>query len=76
MSNPLFNALGGGQNGLMQILAQIKNNPMQILAQRFNLPSNMSDPNAIIQHLVSTGQVSQAQIDSAYRQAQQLGFRR
>lgn len=76
MSNPLFSALGGGQQGLMQILAQIKNNPMQILAQRFNLPPNMTDPNAIIQHLVSSGQVSQAQIDSAYRQAQRLGLSR
>ena len=34
-----------------------------------------SDPQAIVQHLVSSGQVSQAQINRAYQQAQQMGFK-
>lgn len=76
MANPLFGMLGGGQPNLMQILAQFKANPMQILAQRFNLPQQMDDPNAIIQHLVNSGQVSQEQINAAYQQAQRLGIRR
>lgn len=53
------------QNNMMQMLMQIKSNPMAVLGQRFNLPQNMSDPNAIIQHLLNTGQVSQSQVNQA-----------
>lgn len=54
-------------NNLMQMLPQIKSNPMALLGQRFNLPQgmNMNDPTAIIQHLLNTGQVSQAQVNQA-----------
>ncbi len=30
---------------------------------RYNIPQGMNDPNAIIQHLLNTGQVSQAQVN-------------
>lgn len=55
-------------NNLLQMLGQLKSNPIQILGQRFNLPQNMNNPNEILQHLMNTGQVSQAQ----YNQAQQM----
>ena len=61
---------------LMQTLQQFKANPMQMLMQRrFNVPPNMSnDPQAILNHLMQTGQVSQDAVNRAY---QQLGqFRR
>ena len=71
MGNPLFGAMGGGVPNVMQLLQQIKANPAQVLAQRFNLPQGVgSDPNAILEHLIRTGQVSQQQIDAAYRTAQ------
>jgi len=55
------------------MLAQIKSNPVQFLAQRrFNIPQGMSDPNAILQHLVSSGQVSQGQINAAFQKGRQL----
>ena len=44
---------------------QFKQNPMAMLSKRFNIPGNMNDPNEIIQHLLNTGQVSQAQVNQA-----------
>lgn len=53
------------QNNMMQMLMQLKSNPMAVLGQRFNLPQNINDPNAILQHLLNTGQVSQSQVNQA-----------
>ena len=60
----------------MQMLPQIKANPMQFLLQRkLNIPQGMTnDPNAIINHLLQTSQVSQAQMNNAYQMAQQMGY--
>ena len=62
---------------IQQMLGQIKSNPMQFLLQRkVNVPQNMmNNPQAIINHLVQTGQVNQNQINSAYQMAQQMGFK-
>ena len=59
-------------NNILQMIAQIKSNPMAVLGQRFNLPQNMSDPNAIIQHLLNTGQVSQQQVNMAMQMRNQF----
>ena len=61
---------------LLQSLQQFKANPMQMLMQRrFNVPPNMvNDPQAILNHLMQTGQVSQDAINRAYQQMGQ--FRR
>ena len=75
--NPIYSAMKGGQPNIMQMLRQFKQNPAQALMQsRFRLPQNvsMNDPNAIINHLVQSGQVSQAQINSAYQAAQRFGI--
>jgi hypothetical protein len=39
---------------------------MQVLTQKFNIPQglNMNDPNAIIQHLLNSGQISQQQVNN------------
>ena len=62
---------------LMQMLPQLKSNPMQFLMQRrLNIPQNMmNDPQAIMNHLLQTGQVNQSQVNSAYQMAQQFGLR-
>lgn len=59
---------------MLSMLNQFRANPAQFLMQRrFNVPANIaSDPNAIMQHLLSTGQVSQAQINQAYQAAQRF----
>lgn len=63
---------------IMQMLGQFKANPMKMLLQRkLNVPQNMmNDPNAIMNHLLQTGQISQSQINNAYQTAQQMGFRK
>lgn len=76
MSNPIYQAMGGGnQFNPMQMLQQLKQNPMQFLMQRrFNIPANVAnDPNAILNHLLSTGQVNQDQVNKAYQTAQKWG---
>jgi len=61
---------------LVGMLQQFRANPMQMLMQRkMNVPQNMAnDPNAILNHLLQTGQISQNQVNQAYQMAQ--GFRR
>lgn len=56
-----------------QMMNQFKQNPMALLSKRFNIPQNIgNDPNAIIQHLMNTGQISQAQYNAANQQAQNM----
>lgn len=60
MANPFFNAMGGNQPNMMQMVQQLKANPIQFLQRAgYNVPSNLNDPNAIIQHLMNSGQISQ-----------------
>lgn len=48
-------------------------NPMQMLMQRMNIPQGMaSDPNAIIQHLMNSGQMNQSQYNQLKRIAGQI----
>ena len=55
----------GNMNEIMNMYQQIKANPVQFLSKRFNIPQNMNDPNAIIQHLLNSGQVTQDQVNQA-----------
>jgi hypothetical protein len=56
----------------LQIIQQLQANPVQFLKQAgLNVPDNLSDPNAIIQHLMNSGQVSQQR----YEQARQFAER-
>lgn len=50
---------------IMEMANQFRQNPMAMLQQRYNIPANMNDPNQIIQYLLNTGQVSQAQVNNA-----------
>lgn len=55
----------GNMKDIMDFYQKFRQNPVQLLNQRFNIPQNvnLSDPNAILQHLMNTGQVSQNQIN-------------
>ena len=61
-------------NNIMGMLQQLKANPLQFIMQRrMNVPQNMmNDPNAILNHLLQTGQISQQQINQAYQMAQRF----
>jgi len=60
-------------NNILGMLQQLQNNPMAMLSQKFNIPQDIDvkDPNAIIQHLMNTGQVSQ----QAYNNARNMAMR-
>lgn len=53
-------------NNIFQAYQQFRANPMQMLMQKYNIPQGIdtSNPNDILQHLLNTGQVSQAQVNS------------
>ena len=69
MNNPMM-----GMNP-MQMVQQLKANPIQFLQRAgFNVPNNLNDPNAIIQHLMNSGQISQQNYERARQMAAQ--FRR
>lgn len=70
MANPLFNMLGGGSNP-MQMLMQLKQNPLSLLQKvGFNIPTNLNNPQQIVEHLTKTGQINQAQLNQAQQMAQ------
>ena len=55
----------GNIKDITDMYQRFRQNPMQMLNQRFNIPQNvnLNDPNAILQHLMNSGQVSQNQIN-------------
>lgn len=59
-------------NNILGMLQQLQSNPMALLSQKFKIPQDLDvkDPNAIIQHLMNTGQVSQ----QAYNNARQMAM--
>ena len=61
MASDLFNQIGGG--GF---------NPTQFMRELQNLKSQGGDPNAMIQNLLNSGRVSQAQLNNAVSRAQQI----
>lgn len=54
----------------MEVARAFRQNPINILQQRYNIPQgiDVSNPNAIIQHLINSGQVSQEQVNQATMQ--------
>lgn len=70
--NPFYNALNP-QNP-MAMLQQLKQNPMQFLAsKKLNVPQEIAnDPQAIADHLVTSGQVSQEAYNRARQMANQM----
>jgi len=76
MANPLFNMLGGGSNP-MQMLMQLKQNPLGLLQRvGFNIPTNLNNPQQIVEHLTKTGQINQAQLNQAQQMARMFGVMR
>ena len=62
MASPMYQQFQQ-PNPMVNMLTQFKQNPMAVLSQRFNIPQNMNDPNEILQHLLNTNQVSQADVN-------------
>ena len=62
MNNPLFNMLGGQQNGMNGLLQRF-----QQFQQQFR-----GDPRQQIQQMLNSGKISQQQYNQAVQMAQQL----
>lgn len=73
--NPIYAAMNNSRPNMMQMLQQLKSNPSQFLMRtKFNIPANViNNPEAVVQHLLSTNQVSQDAVNRAYSMARQLG---
>lgn len=73
MNNPFYRVLN--QPSMNSMLQQIKSNPVAFLAQKgINIPQGMTDPSAILNHLVSSGRVSQNQINAAMQMGKRFGM--
>lgn len=69
MPNPFYNVMN--KPNPMAMLNQLKSNPIAFLRNAgLNVPQNLTDPNAIIQHLMNSGQISQQQFERARQMAQ------
>jgi hypothetical protein len=58
--NPFFGVMGGGRSNMMQQFQQFMNQ------------MKGKDPNAMIQEMVSSGRISQDQLNQVQKQAQQM----
>lgn len=63
MSSPIFNQQNQQRPNFMSALNQLKQNPAQILGMKYNIPQGMTNPEEILQHLLTTGQVTQGQVN-------------
>ena len=56
-------------------MKQFNPNPLvAMLSQRYNLPPNIApDPEAILNHLLNSGQITQGQIDQAVQMRKMFG---
>ena len=62
MSSPIFQQFQQRPN-LFTMLSQLKQDPVAMLSTKYNVPQGMTDPNEILQHLLTTGQVSQDRVN-------------
>lgn len=64
----IFDALNAQQRvpNAFEALQQIKNNPAAVLRLRgLDIPDGMNDPQQIVQHLISSGQISNNALQAA-----------
>lgn len=59
-------------NNLLNMIAQIKGNPSKFFGNMQGV--DMSNPNAIIQHMMNNGQITQEQYNNAVNKAREMGF--
>lgn len=84
MPTPLYetlnkqNPVAPSQNPIATIqsaVAQIKANPAQMLSQAgLKIPTGMTDPNQILNHLLQSGQINQGRLAQAQQMAMRFKF--
>ena len=74
MPSPLYQQFQP-QNNFVTMLNQFKQNPIAMLNKRFNIPQDMNDPDQILQHLLNTNQITQAQVNRVMQMKNDPQFR-
>lgn len=83
----LFDSLGktptpapaaNGSSNPMQVLSQLRSNPIQMLSKAgYNVPENIgNNPQAIVQHLLNTNQITQQRLNQSQIMANRMMGRR
>lgn len=83
----LFDSLGktptptpaaGGSINPMQALSQLRSNPVQMLSKAgYNVPENIgNNPQAIVQHLLNTNQITQQRLNQSQMMVNRMTGRR
>ena len=62
MSSPIFQQFQQRPN-MLTMLSQLKQDPVAMLSTKYSVPKGMTNPNEILQHLLTTGQVTQDQVN-------------
>ena len=62
-------------NNIINMIMQAKQNPMAVISQRFNIPQNIQKPQDMVQHLLDSGQISQAQLNQTMQMSRDPRFR-
>lgn len=73
----IFDRLNGGQANMQDMLQQLQSDPRG-MAQKagFNIPDNlMGNPQAMVQHLIRSGQVGGPVLQRILPMMQQMGIR-
>ena len=70
MNNPLMGGLPSAGMNPAQLLNQLRQDPLGTLRKAgYNVPADISSPQAIIQHLMNSGQITQQQVNQAQQMA-------
>lgn len=62
-------------NNIINMIMQARQNPMAVISQRFNIPQNIQKPQDMVQHLLDSGQISQAQLNQTMQMSRDPKFR-
>ena len=62
MSSPISQQFQQRPN-MLTMLSQLKQDPVAMLSMKYSVPQGMTDPNEILQHLLTKGQVTQDQVN-------------
>lgn len=52
---------------IAQMYQQFRQNPLSFLTRKYNIPSGLNDAQAIIQHLLNSGQITQTQLNDVVK---------
>lgn len=61
-------------NNIINMIMQARQNPMAVISQRFNIPQNIQKPQDMVQHLLDSGQISQAQLNQTMQMSHDPRF--